>query len=215
MKVPRDTMDGEKAGTADDKEEYILLLPFTPAKRDNLAAWLAARCDGPEYGRMLVYSFPRDRLVFGPRQVSARIDQDSFISQQLTLWGQKGSKVIRGRLLVIPIERSLLYVQPLYLVASDEGGLPELRRVIVAYENDVVMEENLEAGLVRLFRQRGGVPAKKEEAGTVRQDVSVGQLAKEAVSIFRDATEAQRRGDWTAYGEHLKRLEEVLKRLAR
>lgn len=215
MKLPRNEKGGEKAGTANGREEYILLLPFTPAKRDNLAAWLAARCDGQDYGKMLAYSFPRDRLVFGPRQVSARIDQDSYISQQLTLWGQKGSKVIRGRLLVIPIERSLLYVQPLYLVASDEGGLPELRRVIVAYENDVVMEENLEAGLVRLFSQRTGAPAKKGKTEAAEQDVSVGQLAKEAVKVLEGATEAQRRGDWAAYGEQLKKLEEVLRRLAR
>ncbi len=219
MKLPQDAKDAKdakgKAAAADGKEEYILLLPFTPAKRDNLAAWLAARCDGQDYGKMVVYSFPRDRLVFGPRQVSARIDQDAQISQQLTLWGQKGAKVIRGRLLVIPIERSLLYVQPLYLVASDEGGLPELRRVIVAYENDVVMEENLEAGLLKLFGQRAGVPAKGEPTTAVKEDVGVGQLAKEAVKIFEKAREAQRQGDWAGYGEHLKRLEETLKRLAR
>jgi uncharacterized membrane protein (UPF0182 family) len=178
MKLP------EEKATKGGNEEYILLLPFTPSKRDNLAAWLAARCDGENYGNMVVYSFPKDRLVFGPRQVSARIDQDSFISQQLTLWGQKGSRVIRGSLLVIPIERSLLYVQPLYLVSSDAGGLPELRRVIVAYENDVVMEENLEAGLLRLFGQRRGAPARDKERVPLKADASVGQLAKEAMQIF-------------------------------
>ncbi|OPY66747.1 MAG: hypothetical protein A4E57_02652 [Syntrophorhabdaceae bacterium PtaU1.Bin034] len=215
MKLPQDAKGAKGGAAAGGKEEYILLLPFTPAKRDNLAAWLAARCDGQDYGKMVVYSFPRDRLVFGPRQVSARIDQDSQISQQLTLWGQKGAKVIRGRLLVIPIERSLLYVQPLYLVASDEGGLPELRRVIVAYENDVVMEENLEAGLLKLFGQRTAVPAKGEQATAVKEDLGVGQLAKEAMKIFEKASEAQRQGDWAGYGEHLKRLEETLKKLAR
>lgn len=215
MKLPREAKDAKGGATADGKEEYILLLPFTPAKRDNLAAWLAGRCDGQDYGKMVVYSFPRDRLVFGPRQVSARIDQDAQISQQLTLWGQKGAKVIRGRLLVIPIEQSLLYVQPLYLVASDEGGLPELRRVIVAYENDVVMEENLEAGLLKLFGQRRVVPAKGEQATAAKEEVSIGQLAKEAVRIFERANEAQLQGDWAGYGEHLKRLEETLKRLAR
>jgi uncharacterized membrane protein (UPF0182 family) len=215
MKLPQETKDAKGGGTVDSKEEYILLLPFTPAKRDNLAAWLAARCDGPDYGKMVVYSFPKDRLVFGPRQVSARIDQDSYISQQLTLWGQKGTKVIRGRLLVIPIEKSLLYVQPLYLVASDEGGLPELRRVIVAYENDVVMEENLEAGLVRLFGQRRGLPMKNEQAVSARVDVSISQLVKEAVRVFEKANEAQRQGDWADYGQQWKKLEETLKILAK
>ena len=104
MKLP-----GEK------KEEYILLLPFTPSKRDNLAAWLTARCDEPNYGKLMAYTFPRDRLIYGPKQIDARINQDSFISQQLTLWSQRGSEVIRGSMLVIPIEKSLLYVQPLYL----------------------------------------------------------------------------------------------------
>lgn len=208
MKLP------EEKETKGGNEEYILLQPFTPAKRDNLAAWLAARSDGQNYGNLVVYSFPRDRLVFGPRQVGARIDQDAQISQQLTLWGQKGSRVIRGRLLVIPIENSLLYVQPLYLVASDEGGLPELRRVIVAYENDVVMEENLETGLARLFAQRRGVAAKGKPAVESAADIPLNQLAKEAVRLFERATELQRKGDWTGYGEHLKKLEEVLKKLA-
>ncbi|HAR94656.1 MAG TPA: UPF0182 family protein, partial [Deltaproteobacteria bacterium] len=216
MKLPREARDTRQVGATEGKEEYILLLPFTPARRDNLAAWLAARCDGQDYGKMVVYSFPRDRLVFGPRQISARIDQDAHISQQLTLWGQKGSKVIRGSLLVIPIERSLLYVQPLYLVASDQGGLPELRRVIVAYENDVVMEENLEASLLRLFGQRRITAVKVEQpflAG--KAGVSIGQLAREAMRIFERANDAQRQGDWAGYGEHLKRLEEALERLAR
>ena len=216
MKLPRDAKEVKDTRTAEDKEEYILLLPFTPAKRDNLAAWLAARCDGADYGKMVVYAFPRDRLVFGPRQVSARIDQDSRISQQLTLWGQKGAKVIRGRLLVIPIESSLLYVQPLYLVASDQGGLPELSRVIVAYENDVVMEEDLEAGLLRLFGRRTGLATKKEQGvATIKEDMPLAQLAKEAMKIFEKAGEAQKQGDWAGYGEQLKKLEEALKRLAR
>ena len=142
-----------------DAEEFILLLPFTPSKRDNLAAWMAARCDGENYGKIVVYTFPRDRLVFGPRQIDARIDQDAYISQQLTLWGQHGSDVIRGSLLIVPIEDSLIYVQPLYLVATEKGGLPELRRVIVAYGNDVVMEETLEAAIQRLFS--GTLPGRR------------------------------------------------------
>lgn len=207
MKLPGDR-DEKK-----DKEEYILLLPFRPAKRDNLAAWLAARCDEPNYGKLVAYTFPRDRLIFGPRQVGARIDQDAYISQQLTLWGQKGSRVIRGSLLVIPIESSLLYVQPLYLVASDEGGLPELRRVIVAYENEVVMEENLELGLQRLFGQRKAALPGQQPAAQV--EIPIGQLAKEAVRIFERAQELQRQGDWAGYGGELKKLEQALKRLAK
>lgn len=195
------------------KEEYILLLPYTPAKRDNLAAWFAARCDEPNYGKLLVYTFPRDRLVFGPKQVDARINQDSYISQQLTLWSQRGSQVIRGSLLVIPIERSLLYVQPLYLAASDRVGLPELRRVIVAYENDVVMEENLEIALQSLFGGKAAVARKPAEAGEAK--VSVPDLAKEAMRAFERAVEMQKQGNWASYGEEIGKLEEILKKMAR
>jgi hypothetical protein len=197
-----------------NKEEYILLLPYVPAKRDNLAAWLAARCDGPNYGKLLAYTFPRDRLIYGPKQVDARINQDSYISQQLTLWDQRGSQVIRGSLLVIPIERSLLYVQPLYLAASDKVGLPELRRVIVAYENEVVMEENLELALQRLFgsKKASGISLEKT-AGDAK--VSAAGLPKEAMKAFEKALEMQKQGNWAAYGEELKRLEQLLKKMAK
>ncbi len=195
------------------KEEYILLLPYTPAKRDNLAAWLAARCDEPNYGKLLIYTFPRDRLIFGPKQVDARINQDSYISQQLTLWGQHGSEVIRGSLLVIPIERSLLYVQPLYLAASDKVGLPELRRVIAAYENDVVMEENLDLALQRLFGTKTIVGKSDITAEDVKSTTS--ELAKEAMRVFERAIELQRQGNWAGYGDEIKKLEQLLKRMAK
>jgi uncharacterized membrane protein (UPF0182 family) len=205
MKLP-----GEK------KEEYILLLPFTPSKRDNLAALLTARCDVPNYGKLLAYTFPRDRLIYGPKQVDARINQDSFISQQLTLWNQRGSEVIRGSMLVIPIEKSLLYVQPLYLASADKAGLPELRRVIVAYGDQVVMEENLELALKRIFGDRKQRAAEAAEAQpTKEKDASPSQLAKEAMTIFERATNLQRQGDWAGYGEELRKLRQVLQRMAR
>ena len=203
MKLP-----GEK------KEEYILLLPFTPSKRDNLAAWLTARCDEPNYGKLLAYTFPRDRLIYGPKQIYARINQNSYISQQLTLWSQRGSEVIRGSMLVIPIENSLLYVQPLYLAAADKAGLPELRRVIVAYGDEVVMEENLELALQRLF---GGKKQLAAAPAATRPDAqaSPSQLAREAMSIFDKATNLQRQGDWAGYGEELRKLRQVLQQMAK
>jgi len=203
MKLP-----GEK------KEEYILLLPFTPAKRDNLAAWLTARCDEPNYGRILAYAFPRDRLIFGPKQIDARINQDSEISQQLTLWGQRGSQVIRGSMLVIPIERSLLYVQPLYLASADKGSLPELRRVIVAYENEVVMEENLELALHRLFGGRKPDRARPAREAAAEKSAP-GELARQALKAYERAQELQRQGNWAGYGEQLRSLEDILRRLAK
>ena len=202
MKLP-----GEK------KEEYILLLPFTPAKRDNLAAWLTARCDEPNYGKLLAYTFPRDRLIYGPKQIDARINQDSYISQQLTLWSQRGSEVIRGSMLVIPIEKSLLYVQPLYLAAADKAGLPELRRVIVAFGNEVVMEDNLELALQKLFGGKKIAPSTPVTADGKAAVTGPG-LAREAMRIFERATELQRQGDWAGYGEELRKLQQILKQMA-
>ena len=202
MKLP-----GEKV------EEYILLLPFTPSKRDNLAAWLTARCDGENYGKIRAYTFPRDRLIYGPKQIDARINQDSFISQQLTLWSQRGSEVIRGSLLVIPIEKSLLYVQPLFL-AADKAGLPELKRVIVAFGDQVVMEENLELALQRLFGGKKTVAAATVAVATDSKTPPA-SLAREAMSIYEKAMTLQRQGNWAGYGEELRKLEQVLKQLSR
>ena len=194
-----------------EKEEFVLLLPFTPSKRDNLAAWMAARSDGEHYGEVVVYTFPRDRLIFGPRQIDARIDQDGYISQQLTLWGQSGSNVIRGSLLIIPIENALVYVQPLYLVATDRVGLPELRRVIVASGKDVVMEDTLEAAVERLFK--GRVTEKKSGVEKVDRDFSPREVGRRALESLEKAREALRREDWGSFGEFLKKAEEMLKRI--
>ena len=127
------------------RAEYIQMLPFTPRQKDNLAAWMVAKSDGDQYGRLVVFKFPKQKVIFGPRQVVGRISQDQVIAPQITLWSQQGSEVIQGTLLVIPIEESLIYIRPLYLRAKG-GRIPELKRVIVAYQNQIVMEETLEAG---------------------------------------------------------------------
>lgn len=145
--------------------EFVLLSPFTPANKQNLIAWMAARCDGEEYGKLLVYEFSRQSLVFGPQQVEARINQDPLIAQQISLWNQQGSRVNRGSLLIIPVEESLLYVQPLYLEAED-SRLPELTRVIVAYEDQVVMQPTLEDAFRDLFGETAPAPAENETAPT-------------------------------------------------
>jgi len=180
------------------KEEYILMLPFTPAKRDNLAAWLTARCDAPNYGKLIAYTFPRDRLVYGPKQVDARINQDADISQQLTLWNQHGSEVIRGSMLVIPIENSLLYVQPLFLSATDKSGLPELRRVIVAFGDQVVMEDNLELALQRIFGGKRPTPSEAIKPLSVTKTGSLPELAKEAMSVYEKRFPNRGRGTGAA-----------------
>lgn len=193
------------------REEFILLLPFTPAKRDNMIAWLAARSDPPSYGRLIAYTFPKAKLIFGPKQIDARIDQDAFISQQLTLWQQRGSNVIRGNLLVVPIEKSLIYVEPLYL-AAEQRPLPELKRVIVAYGNQVAMEETLEGALERIF---GGKAAKEAVAKVAPVPPAEGlkSLADRAWEHFTRAQMLLRQGDFAGYGEALQQLEGVLRSL--
>src|SRR4030095_6598251 len=143
-------------------EEFIQMLPCTARRRDNLAAWLVAHSDGEHYGRLSVFQFPKQKLVFGPRQVVARINQDQAISPQITLWNQQGSEGIWGTLMVIPIEESLIYVRPLYLRGSG-GRIPELRRVVVIYQNQIVMEETLEAALARLFGGAAPAPRAPED----------------------------------------------------
>ena len=140
------------------RAEFFLMLPMVPSQRENMIAWLAARCDPPDYGKLIVYEFPKDKLVYGPFQIEARINQNTDISQQISLWNQMGSRVIRGNLLVVPIENSILYVSPLYLRA-ETGQLPELKRVIAAYGDRVVMEETLPAALAALFKDSAPIAA--------------------------------------------------------
>jgi len=197
------------------KEEFVLLLPFTPSRNDNMSAWLAARCDNPHYGKLIVYRFPKQKLVFGPRQIEARIDQDAEISKQLSLWNQRGSQVIRGNLLAIPIEKSILYVEPLYL-AAEKGSLPELKRVIVAFGNSLAMEENLELSLQRIFggeRIREKIAPKLAEAAPLPKEKSLSEIAAEALGHYRKAKEFLRQGNWAGYGEELQKMEESLKAL--
>ncbi|MDH4038406.1 MAG: UPF0182 family protein [Candidatus Krumholzibacteria bacterium] len=198
--------------------EFIFMVPFTPRGKDNLASWMVARNDGQHYGQLVVYRLPKQSLVFGPTQIVNRMNQDTEISRQISLWDQRGSEVIRGHLLVIPIEESLIYVQPVYLRA--EGGrIPELKRVIVAYQNRVVMEETLEEGLMRLFggtaeAASAGRPAAPDRPlAAVEGANSTAQLASQARELYQRAIAAQREGDWAGYGEELQRLGEILKQL--
>jgi len=191
-----------------DREEFILMTPFTPSTKNNMIAWLAAKNDQPEYGDLVVYKFPKEKLIFGPMQIEARIDQDSEISQQLTLWGQKGSTVIRGNLLVIPIEESIIYVEPLYLRA-ETGEIPELKRVIVSNGSDVVIGNNLEDALEKLFARSFG----DREIVVAGEEKTLKDLIKEAAGYYESAQEFAREGNWSEYGEELQKLEQTLKLL--
>ena len=198
------------------KEEFILMLPFTPRSKDNLASWMVARADGENYGKLRVYKFPKQRLIYGPKQVVARINQDAEISRQLSLWDQRGSKVILGTLLVIPIRESLVYVQPLYLKA-ESGKIPELKRVIVVAENRIAMEPTLEGSLERIFGAAGSLPLTPETTVTTPTSAPVtatpASMAAEARAIYDRAIEAQRAGDWARYGEEIRRLGTLLEQM--
>jgi uncharacterized membrane protein (UPF0182 family) len=221
LSIPRRTIEGTEREMepyytimrlpGESKEEFVLLLPFTPNKRDNMRAWLAARSDPPHYGTLIALDFPKAKLVYGPKQIDARIDQDAFISQQLSLWGQRGAQVIRGSLLAIPIEKSLLYVQPLYL-AAEKGSLPELKRVIVAFGNQIAMEETLDQSLQRIFGGKLKAPA---AVTSVAQPATSdeGDIARRALEHYSRSQEFLRQGNWAGYGEEQRKLEGLLREM--
>ena len=204
--------------------EFIQMLPFTPRRKDNLAAWLVARSDAAHYGEVRAFQFPKQKVVFGPRQVVARINQDQMISPQITLWNQQGSQVTWGTLMVIPIEESLIYVRPLYLRGAG-GRIPELTRVIVVYQDQIAMEQTFEAALARVFG--GAAPPRAAPVQTTSATASaapaapapaaaspqLATLADQAQAHYQRAVDAQRAGDWAKYGEEIKALGQTLERM--
>ncbi|MHB1325033.1 MAG: UPF0182 family membrane protein [Thermoleophilia bacterium] len=233
--VARTTMDGKQV-TMDpyyvimrlpneQQEEFMLLLPFSPNNRDNMIAWMAAKSDPGAYGDRLVYKFPKDKLVYGPTQIQARFNQDPSISAEVTLWNQSGSQVSYGNLLVIPINDSIIYIEPLYLKA-ESGQIPELKRVRVSYGGRVAMAEDLSAALQKIFSAPvAGLPQKTSTTGTTTTGtattpstepataLTIKQLADSAMEHYKKALDAQKRGDWATYGEEIKLLEEILKKM--
>ncbi len=211
----------------DEAAQYLLTMPFTPSGKDNMIAWLMARNDLPGYGELVLYVFPRDRLVFGPMQVEARIDQDPTISQALTLWSQRGSKVVRGNLLVLPIEDSILYVEPLYLLA-ERSELPELKRVIAVFGNAVAMDTTVQGALAAVFglgpadsRAPGAaeeipeaaLPGPAAGAPETTTAATARDLAQQALRAFEEAQSRLREGDFAGFGESLSQLGRVLRQL--
>ena len=193
--------------------EFFLMLPMAPSQRENMIAWLAARCDLPDYGKLIVYEFPKEKLVYGPFQIEALINQNTQISQQISLWNQMGSRVIRGILLVVPIENSILYVSPLYLRAQS-GQLPELKRVIAAYGDRVVMEETLPAALAALFKESAPVAALAPPAGLSAAGPA-DERAREALTRYDRAIDRLKAGDWAGFGAELDALRPLLEELGR
>jgi uncharacterized membrane protein (UPF0182 family) len=195
--------------------EFVLMLPFTPSTKQNMIAWLYARNDGDNYGQLGVYKFPKQTLVYGPMQVESRIDQDPVISQQLSLWNQRGSQVIRGNLLVIPVDQAILHVEPIYLEA-EASQLPELRRVIVAYGSRIAMEETLAEALAQAMGVElveGEPPQPEPEPTLPRLEGDLPGLVLEADGYYRAAQECLKAGDWVCYGAEMDKLEQVLRAL--
>jgi uncharacterized membrane protein (UPF0182 family) len=228
-----------------NKEEFLLMIPFTPSKKDNMIGWLAARCDMPDYGNLLVYKLPKEKLVYGPMQIEARVDQQTEISRELSLWGQRGSRVIRGNLLAIPVGESFIYVEPIYLEAKQEeeapapkttqptpslfkrvqktpstaptrrdtrtAALPELKRVIVALGNKIIMEEDFYKALNSVLE--GGLPTKKTMPAQITSTEGISDLGALALQHYNNAKAYLGKGDWAGYGNELEKLEEVLKQM--
>jgi uncharacterized membrane protein (UPF0182 family) len=227
------------------KEEFLLMIPFTPSKKDNMIGWLAARSDLPNYGNLLVYKLPKEKLVYGPMQIEARVDQQTEISRELSLWGQKGSRVIRGNLLAIPISDTFIYVEPVYLEAiqeesespptgssqsrgfgkSQRGGapvssqedrsrsaaIPELKRVIVAFGNRLIMEETLDQALRGVLDRE--VTPEKLASPSIPKTEGISNLGALALEHYNKAKAHLRRGEWAEYGKELENLEKIIKEI--
>ncbi len=196
--------------------EFMLMMPMTPDGRDNMISWMAARSDPPNYGDVVVYELPKDRLIRGPNQIESRIDQDTEISQQISLWDQRGSSVIRGNLIVVPIEESFLYVEPIFLIA-DEIQIPEIQRVIAATDQDVAMQRTLRQSLndvlgEQVVETRDQALAKMEQAAGAAQAAAPEQIEglERAKDLIQEARQALRDGDFATFGERFDELEQAL-----
>jgi uncharacterized membrane protein (UPF0182 family) len=230
-----------------DKEEFLLMLPFTPSKKDNMIGWLAARSDLPNYGNLVVFKMPKEKLVYGPMQIEARVDQQTDISRELSLWGQRGSRVIRGNLLVIPVRDTFIYVEPIYLEAKQEekepapagsapsrrllkpqgrqgtssrselsrtAALPELKRVIVAFGNRIVMEEGLVKALHSILGEEMPLPESYTSPIPPPATKETSDLGELALKHYQKAKERLREGNWAQFGKELESLGEILRQMA-
>ncbi len=189
----------------EESGEFILMIPFTPKNKENLIAWVAARCDFPDYGKLIVYQFSKQVLTYGPMQIEARIDQNTEISQRITLWSQAGSSVIRGNTLIIPIDKSIIYIEPLYLEATEKGTLPELKRVIMGYGNKISMQETLNETILDIFGA-----AKPKPAGPIKAPETAEEKLSEISGLYAKAQEALKAGDLKAYADYIEKIGDIL-----
>ena len=195
-------------------EEFILMLPLTPSGKDNMVAWMCARCDGDSYGQLLIYMLSKEKLIYGPMQIEARINQKPDISSELTLWGQQGSKVIRGNLLIIPIEHSFIYVEPVYL-QSEQSEMPQLKRVIAVHGDELEMRRDLDEALRAVFSVTG-VPEEQTAQALTQIPITgpVPAMAQEALNHYNKALNYLKQGNWGKYGEELGQMKQILENMA-
>ncbi|NLB32921.1 MAG: UPF0182 family protein, partial [Tissierellia bacterium] len=191
--------------------EFLLTTQYTPQNKDNMISLLAARNDGENYGELILYEFPKTKTIAGPNMIETKIDQDTTISSQLTLWSQMGSTVLRGNTIVIPIEDSLLYVEPIYLKSDTESNFPEMKMVVVSFGDKILMEPTLDKAIESLF----GIIEEKPERpdNTEYDDTNINDLINKANDVYNDANEASKNGNWAEYGRNLEELEKILNQL--
>jgi uncharacterized membrane protein (UPF0182 family) len=211
----------------EDKVEFINSIPYTPMNKVNMAALLVARNDGDHYGELVLYQLPKTKIVMGPSQIDAQIAQDTTISRDFSLWENSGSTYSRGNMFVIPVKDSIMYVEPIYLKAS-EGSLPEVKRIIIYYDNRIAYEETLAKALDSMFGSGTGDaiastdPTGDADTGTDGPGTGDGdpdgmnpeELIRGAVDAYNNAVQAQKDGDWAKYGQELKKMESYLYRLS-
>src|SRR5699024_5256441 len=220
-----------------EEEEFVLMIPYTPRNRQNMIGWMGVRNDGENYGEKFVYRFPKQENVYGPQQIENRINQDSVISQELNLWSQGGSQVIRGNLLSIPIEDTMLYVEPGYIESSNETSLPEVKQVIVAYQDNIVMEATFDEAMERIVELAAGEidqseiepsgpspeelegteqpeeseePEEPEETPTPVPEGDADELLQDFSELFSDYQDALSNGDWEEAAEIMSEIEAQL-----
>ena len=203
-----------------DELEYLLMRPFTPTQKQNMVAWLAARNDDSHYGELVLFKFPKQTTIYGPMQVEARISNDSEISQNLNLWDQQGSSVIRSNLLVVPIKDSILYIEPIYLTMNSENSLPEVVRIIVSYKDQIVMEKTLDDALSKLFgtdfRTEGVTesrPDDETDSPSSSTIMTYDEVVEQIKAAYQNAKTSAQNGNWADYGRYLDQLEQAISQL--
>ena len=193
--------------------EFLLMRPFTPAQKQNMVSWLAARNDDEHYGELVLFKFPKQSTIYGPLQVESRISNDSEISQNLNLWDQQGSSVIRSNLLVIPIKNSILYVEPIYLTTNSENSLPEVVRIVVAYKDKVVMAKTLDEALSQLFGTNFRTEGITTEPSDTASILTYRQVVEQIKAAYQNAKTSAQQGNWADYGRYLDQLEQFINQL--